>query len=205
MSCPEAFPAFAISVGWPTAPAEICFLSAVSCSTSRHPPPMLPPTSRLPGSAPSAKDPCTSSNDSPRPRSSSPKPDWHVPMTPPDRLPNPATRPCLWPGSAELCLEGQQRPFCGCNHCHPMTAHACGCTLSTLVVLSCPAPQHQLPLSMPLKTHKLKHPARPHQRLPSHGSIRTAPGRGSLRLRDSSCRSSSDRVLTYTGRERTHS
>src|SRR5208282_3586409 len=73
------------------------------------------------------------------------------------------------------------------------------CTLSTLVVLSCPAPQHQLPLSMPLKTHKLKHPARPHQRLPSHGSIRTAPGRGSLPLRDSSCRSSSDRVLTSSG------
>src|SRR5271167_2791121 len=74
-----------------------------------------------------------------------------------------------------------------------------GCTLSTLVVLSCPAPQHQLRLSMPLKTHKLKHPARPHQRLPSHGSIRTAPGRGSLPLRDSSCRSSSDRVLTSLG------
>src|SRR5208282_985408 len=77
-----------------------------------------------------------------------------------------------------------------------------GCTLSTLVVLSCPAPQHQLRLSMPLKTHKLKHPARPHQRLPSHGSIRTAPGRGSLPLRDSSCRSSSDRVLTSLGTHR---
>jgi hypothetical protein len=119
-------PSFARAHPGITAHARTCSHSAVFCFTSRRrqQPMHRPRTSLLPGSAPSAKARCASSNDSPLPRSSSRKPDWHVLMTRPDRLLNPATLACVFPCSLQVCPEVGKRLLCRFNHQRRMASQA---------------------------------------------------------------------------------
>jgi hypothetical protein len=121
---PKGFPRIRYLAGWLIARAEICSRSAVSCSTSRqqqatYHPRISPP----PGSVPSAKAPCTLSNDSPLPRSSCWKPESRALMTLPDRLLKSATVACLLPCSPQLCPELKTKLLCRFNHRRETASH----------------------------------------------------------------------------------
>src|SRR6266481_973059 len=138
MFYPEVCRASATSAGWPTADARTCSLSVVFCSTSHHPQPMYRLQTNLPpGSAHSAKVPCTSSSDSPLSRSSSRKPDSHVLMTRPDRSLNPATLAGISPCSLNVCPRASEQTILPCNR---PTLHGLGagpmCTLHLFAALS---------------------------------------------------------------------
>ncbi len=132
MFYPEVFRASATSAGCPTADARTCSLSVVFCSTSNRPQPMYRLQTDLPpGSAHSAKAPCTSSNDSPLSRSSSRKPDSDVLMTRPDRSLNPATLAGVSPCSLNVCPALQNKPSCPAIGLRSMAWVLARCALST--------------------------------------------------------------------------
>lgn len=140
MFYPEVFRASATSAGWPTADARTCSLSVVFCLTSNRPQPMYRLQTDLPpGSALSAKAPCSSSNDSPLSRSSSRKPDSHLLMTRPDRSLNPATLAGISPCSLNVCPVLQNKPSCTAIGLRP---HGLGagpmCILQLFAALSVP-------------------------------------------------------------------
>jgi hypothetical protein len=113
MYYPEASRASAMSAGWPTAAEKTC---CHFCRLLLHQSPPATQASSLnqptTWRCPLCQGPCTSSNDSPLPRSSSRKPDSHVLMTRPDRSLNPATLACLPPCSLNVCPALQNKPSC---------------------------------------------------------------------------------------------
>ncbi len=178
-SCPEPSPASAITVGSPTVIAESCCRSAAASSTNYcrqllH----RCPASLLPGHALTATAPCAWSSGLPLPRSPSPKPDWHVRMTPLERPLNPTHCACLSPCSLNVCpvpRNGRVTIEVTNTLCpdRMQDAHSPHSGVRRLPRFS-PAP----PAINGLKTHSPEHPPPPHHRLPSYGSIRTAPRTG---------------------------
>src|SRR5215469_9900282 len=90
------------------------------------------------GSAHSAMVPCMSSSDFLLRRFSFCKRGWHLLMTRPDPLLNPAPRAYVDPGSLEVCSQADNRSFMGFNHRRRRASHACGSISSWELFLTLP-------------------------------------------------------------------
>ena len=177
MYYPEASHAFATSADWQTAHAAHCSHSADFFFTSRSRPLRhRPRTSSPPGSALAAQARCTSSNDSLLPNSSSLNPGLQAHMTHPDPLLYPATLAYLFPRLADVCPGLEKRLLCRFNHRYRLALYAW-----LMLAFLFPTPQRSVPSPTIPALQAVEKPIdrnilpRPRQRLPSHGSIRTAP------------------------------